>query len=109
MESIKIYFNARDKKRLVGTIKDRILQKKVNDKKHLVKMYGDTPAFQDTIDRYLNEFDSIKVKSDAGYIFKTTKEKWLEHRFIDNLGHGLQYFMIRKYWDIEMSFQKALF
>ena len=97
---MKIYYDDVDRTRLIGEIKGRVLRKQVDDDKHLVRIYGNTPAFQATIDKYLMLFDAIEVKTNLGYIFRTLTDNWIKHRFKGDYGHGVQYFMNRKNWEV---------
>ena len=90
-----IYYN--DKQ--IGQIVNRTFFKKVDDNKHLMKIFGNTPGIQDTIDEHLEEFDKIHILTKLGKVFKVDKKTWLEKRFCKDLGHGKQYFMDIKHWN----------
>lgn len=83
----------------IGQIVERTFCKIVDEDKHLMRIFGNTPGIQDTIDNYLDDFDKIEIKTNKGKIFKVDKDKWLLKRFHKNLGHGKQYFMDIKEWD----------
>ena len=84
----------------IGFIAERTFFKKIDDDKHLMKIFGNTPGIQDTIDDYLDEFDNIEIKTKKGKTFKVDKNKWLSKRFHKDLGHGRQYFMDIKHWKL---------
>jgi hypothetical protein len=92
---MQIYYN--DK--IIGQIKDRTFYKTVDDNRHLMRIFGDTPGIQDTIDEHLDEFDNIEINTKKGKTFKVEKDKWLINRFHKDLGHGKQYFMDIKHWN----------
>ena len=96
----KIYYQDKDRKRLIGEIRGRTFFKFVDDDKHLMELAGNTPGIQLTIDNFLNRFDNIAIKTKRGLTFKSTRENWTKHRFLREWGHGAQWFMGKKYWEI---------
>jgi hypothetical protein len=90
-----------NKNKNIGHISNRVFEKKINERRHLMHVLGDTPGIQSSINECLNDFDTIRITTDKGNIFETSKENWLKNRFSKNFGHGLQYFMSRDHWTIK--------
>jgi len=98
MKNIKYYGNKEIRK--IGVIKKRVFMKSIKEDKHLMRIFGETPGIQKIIDTYLNDFDEIKITTDSGKVFKTTKRNWVSNRFEFEAGHGKQYFMNLKHWEV---------
>ncbi len=66
-----------------------------------MRIFGNTPGIQDTIDEHINDFDTIQIDTNKGRAFVTNKDNWLKNRFPLDLGYGKQYFMAKDKWKIE--------
>jgi len=83
----------------IGVIKNRVFTKFIDDEKHLMRIFDNTPGVQAIIDFYSDLFDSIRIETKAGKVFSSSKQYWMEHRFEHDFGHGKQYFMSKKNWE----------
>ena len=92
----------------IGQIRDRVFGKMITKSNQLMGIYGGTPGVQDTIDKYLDHFDSITIKTYDDTVFSTSKENWLSNRERKDFGHGGQYFMYAKHWDIQHASVQGL-
>ena len=101
----RIYYQKGGQKK-IGSIKNRIFSKIVNEDRHLMRKLGNTPGIQSIIDPYLDLFDFIEIKTDKGKTFKVTKNVWLKNRFELSFGYGKQYFLSLKWWQIDYPEEK---
>jgi len=104
-----VTYQDRDRVRVIGYIDNRIFKKTIDPKKHLQRIFDNTPAIQKyPWDVKVRPFvDKIEIK--AGDIaFKSSVENFDKYNFMRDFGHGKQYFMSRKYWEIEDKNQMKL-
>jgi len=68
----RIYYQKGGQKK-IGSIKNRIFSKIVNEDRHLMRKLGNTPGIQSIIDPYLDLFDFIEIKTDKGKLLRLQK------------------------------------
>jgi len=104
-----LIYQDKDKKRIIGWIENETFIKKINPNFHLQRIWGDTPGIQKVIwDRIEDKVKEIKVFA-GKIIFKISKEIFNREKVVKDYGHGLQYFVNRRFWEIENPYQKKLF
>jgi len=88
--------------KVVATLDDAgVFRKKIVESKHLMKNYGGVPCFDaDTHDRYSERITEINVLTDKHRIFKTSARVFNENKGEFDFGHGRQYFVGIKHWEI---------
>lgn len=89
------------KDKVIGELKDALFLKFVDDKKHLMKIFGNTPGIQKSAwEEVKDKIIAIKITTKKGAVFTSTKTNFEKHSFEKDFGHGVQLFMERVHWTI---------
>lgn len=79
-----------------------LMKEKIDDKKHLLFIYGGTPAIDEQIwNDNEDKIKKIRIKTKKGKIFKTDKDTFNRNKELINLGFGNQYAMPIEFWTVE--------
>jgi hypothetical protein len=90
----------KDKVRCVGTVENKVFKKKIDDKKHIMRIYG-SPGIQKEVFNLYDEFHTIEITTHQGTTYRINASDFLLHCEEKDFGHGKQLFVHKKYWDIE--------
>jgi hypothetical protein len=76
-------------------------KKNIKEKKHLMWKFGGVPCIDaDNVwDKWQDKIDKIKIITDKGTIFETTKGNFNQHKQEVDFGFGRQYYIYKENWD----------